>query len=142
MVKLTWWMRIVGAFYLLQFVMMAIVRAPIRAMGPAGTLDLADAGDPLAKFLVDTWLVFGVEVGVIGAGLLVASRIASQARALVWTVIAIELVKGPPMDLYMISRGYPVTPMVVWIVIHSLVIATGVLALRSAGRTSSIPTKN
>ncbi len=32
------WMQIVGAFYVLQFVMMAIVRAPIRTFGPAGTL--------------------------------------------------------------------------------------------------------
>lgn len=131
MTKLTWWMRIVGAFYLLQFVMMAIMRAPIRTMAPEGALALASAGDPLAKFLVDTWIIFGVEVGVIGGGLLMASRMPDKARALVWTVIAIELFKGPPLDIYMISRGYAVTPFVIWIIIHSLIIATGVLALQS-----------
>lgn len=34
MTRLKWWMRIVGVFYLLQFVMMTFVRAPIRAFGP------------------------------------------------------------------------------------------------------------
>jgi hypothetical protein len=36
MTTLAWWMRIVGVFYLLQFVMMALVRAPIHAVGPTG----------------------------------------------------------------------------------------------------------
>lgn len=40
-------MQIVGAFYVLQFVMMAVVRAPIRTFGPAGTLSQAADGDTL-----------------------------------------------------------------------------------------------
>ena len=130
MTKLTWWMRIVGAFYLLQFVMMVFVRAPISAVGPKGALELASAGDPLARFLVDTWIAFGLEVGVIGAGLVMASRMADQARTLVWTVIVIEAVKGPAYDIYMIVQGYNVTAFVVWIVIHSAIIATGIYSLR------------
>ena len=54
MTKLKWWLRIIGVFYLLQFVMMAFVRAPIRAVGPVGVLAQASAGDPTAKFLVDS----------------------------------------------------------------------------------------
>jgi hypothetical protein len=127
---LVWWMRIIGVFYLLQFVMMAIVRAPIRTFGPAGALSSEAAGDPLARFLVDTWVGFGLESVAIGIGLLVASRSASLARALVWTVLAIEFTKGVLFDIYMIIRGYDIVAFVLWIVIHSIIIGTGVHALR------------
>ena len=123
-------MRIVGVFYLLQFVMMAFVKAPISSIGPKGALALAAAGDPLARFLVDTWIAFGIEVGVIGVGLLISSRIPDQAKALVWTVIGIELLKGPAYDIYMITRGYELTAFVIWIVIHTAIIVTGLLSLR------------
>jgi hypothetical protein len=105
MAKLTLWMRVVGVFYLFQFVAMAIVRAPVRTQGPAGTLALAHAGDPLAKFVVDTWLTFGLEVSAIGVALLVLSRRPSQARGVAWTVLGIELMRGLVNDLYMMTRG-------------------------------------
>ncbi len=123
-------MRVVGSFYLLQFVMMVFVRAPIQAIGPKGALALASAGDPLARFLVDTWIAFGLEVGVLGAGLLIFSRKPDQAKALVWTVIGIELVKGPVYDIYMIAREYELTAFVIWIVIHTVIIVTGLYSLR------------
>ncbi len=44
MARSKWWMRIVGLFYLLLFMMTAIVKAPIVAEGPAGALALAAAG--------------------------------------------------------------------------------------------------
>jgi len=132
MTRLTWWIRIVGAFYLLQFVMMAFVRAPISAVAPEGTLAQASAGNPLARFLVDTWITFGLEVGAIGAALLIASRIPEQAKVLVWTVIGIELVRGIVNDLYMIARGYDLTVYMIWIAIHTVVIVTGLLFLRGA----------
>ena len=67
-------MQIVGTFYVVQFVMMAFVRAPIRTFGPTGTLSKAAAGDSLARFVVDTWTVFGLEVGAVGVMLLIATR--------------------------------------------------------------------
>ena len=142
MTRLGWWMRIVGSFYLLQFVANAIVLAPIRAFGPAGALDEASAGVPIARFLVDTWVTFGLEVGGIGAALLVFSRAPDQARALVWTVIGIEVTRGIIADVYMISRGITFAGLLVWIVIHTVIIVTGVLTLRAAkaaGAVSSAP---
>ena len=132
MTRLTWWMRIVGGFYLLQFVMMVFVRAPIRAVGPQGALAQAAAGDLTASFLVDTWVTFGLEVGAIGAVLLIASHAPGQAIALVWAVIAIELARGIADDIYMLARGYDVTTYAIWIFLHTAVIVTGLLSLRNA----------
>jgi BphX-like protein len=135
MSKLKWWMRIVGVFYLVQFVVMVVVKAPIRTLAPENTLELASTGDRIAMLLVDTWIAFGIEVGVIGAALLLASRVPERAKVLAWTVIGIELLKGPPYDIYMMTRGYDSTVFIVWIVVHSIVILTGILALRSARQT-------
>ena len=128
--RLSWWMRIVGGFYLLQFVMNAFVRAPIRAVGPEGVLAQAALGDTTARFLVDTWITFGLEIGAIGAALLVFSRRPAEAKALVWTIIGIELTRGITNDIYMIASGYDTTVFAVWIVIHTAIIATALFALR------------
>ena len=130
--KFKWWLRIVGVFYLLQFVGMALVRAPIRTFGPEGTLARADAGDPVAEFVVDTWVTFGLEVGAIGACLFLASRHLHLASGVAWTVLAIELTRGIANDVYMIARGIEVPGYLVWIVIHSVVILTGWRSLRAA----------
>ena len=132
MTRLTWWMRIVGALYLFLFVAATFLRLPIRAEGPEGVLDQAAAGEPTARFVVDTWVTLGLELGVIGAALLIASRVPAQAGALVWTVIGSELVWGIGSDLYKIARGYPVTAPGIWFLIHSVIIVTGVLSLRMA----------
>ena len=130
------WMRVVGAFYVLQFVAMAIVRAPIRTFGPEGALDQAKAGEPVASFLVDTWLIFGLEVLAVGVCLLVATRHQAWAAGVVWTVIAIELSRGILADSIMIARGIEVAGYLVWIAIHSTVIVTGLRAIRAARRNS------
>ena len=126
------WMQVVGAFYVLQFVMMVLVRAPIRTFGPKGTLDRADAGDSLAEFVVDTWTFFGLEVLAVGVVLLLATRRGELAQGAVYAVLGIEISRGVLADLYMIARGVHVGGYLVWIVIHSVVIATGVLVLRAS----------
>ena len=130
--KHMWWLRVVGVFYLLQFVGRALVRAPIRSFGPDGALARADAGDPLAEFLVDTWFAFGLEVGAVGLCLLLATRHRALAPGVTWTVIAIEITRGILNDVYMIARGIEVPGYLVWIVIHSVVLLTGLRALRAA----------
>jgi hypothetical protein len=124
------WLRFVGAFYVVQFLAMAVVRAPIRAQAPDGTLALAAAGDPLARFLVDTWVTFGLEVGAIGVAALVATRLALDLRALVLTIIAIEIGRGIVADVYMLARGQAAPVLVVWLVIHASLIVTGLRVLR------------
>lgn len=123
-------MRVIGAFYLVQAAMMVLVRAPIRTFGPEGALARADAGDPLAKFLLDTWTTFGFEVAAVGVALLLATRRREMAVGVIWTVLAIEVGRGILLDAFMIARGINVGGYLVWVVIHSVVLVTGLLALR------------
>ena len=132
MSKLKLWMQTVGVFYLVQVVAMIVIKGPIRMLAPENTLDLAATGDRMAMFLVDTWVAFGIEVGVIGVALLLASRVPERGRVLAWTVIGIEFLKGPPYDMYMIARGYDPVPFVIWIVIHSVIMLTGYFAIRAS----------
>src|SRR4051812_5596793 len=99
-----WWMRVVGALYVALFVMAAILRVPIKVEGPPGTLERVAAGDPLASFVVDTWVTLGLELGAIGVALLIASRAPQKAHALVWTVCGLEL-SGMLADVYKLARG-------------------------------------
>lgn len=130
MIVLAWWMRVVGLLYLVNAFMMAVVRAPIRSAGPASALTDAAAGEPTARFLIDTWIGFGLEVAAVGLTLLLFSRTPRSAIALVWAVIGIELARGILYDVYMIAEGYEPMVYAPWLVIHAVVIATGVIALR------------
>lgn len=127
---LTRWMRIVGVFYLAQFVAMVVARAPIRTFGPDGALAAADAGDPIAEFLVDTWTTFGIEVGAIGVALLLAATRPRYAWGVAATVVGIELTRGILNDVIFIVRGIEVAGYLMWIAIHTVVIVTGLLAMR------------
>ena len=129
--RLRQWMQIVGTFYVLQFVMLVFVRAPIRTFGPEGTLDRAERGDALAEFVVDTWTFFGLEILAVGMVLLLATRRSQLAVGAIYTVLAIEISRGLIADAYQIARGVHVGGYLVWIAIHSTVLVTGVLALRA-----------
>ena len=130
--SLRWWMRIIGVFYLVQATIAAIVRLPIRVLAPAGTLETARGADPVARLLVDTWILFGLEIAVVGGALILGSRAPERARPLVWLVLALELFRGIAHDLHMIGRGYDPPPFIVWVVIHLVIITTGYWALRSS----------
>lgn len=136
--SLTRWMRIVGAFYLAQFVAMVFAHAPIRTFGPDGALDAADAGDPIAEFLVDTWTTFGIEVGAVGVALLAAATRPRYAWGVAATVIGIELTRGILNDVIFIARGIEVGGYLVWIAIHSAVIVTGLVAMRHSSTSRAV----
>ena len=130
MTPLKWWMRIVGGFYLFLFVAAAVLHLPIQAEGPEGILELATSGNPVAQFVVDTWVVLGLLLGAIGLTLLIASRAPTKATVLIWMVIGCELIWGIGSDLYKLARGYPLHVSGPWILIHSIIILTGILVLR------------
>jgi hypothetical protein len=129
MTALIWWMRIVGVVYLFLMVAASFLRLPIRAEGPPGVLAQASAGDAVARFVVDTWFTFGLFLGAVAVGLWVASFDPGQAYSLVCTVILMEAA-GIVVDVYKVARGYRRSAPAVWMIIHSLVIVTGMLVLR------------
>ena len=136
MTGLKWWMRIVGAVYLLIFVAAVFIKAPISAEGPAGVLTLAASGDATARFVVDTWVTLGLEIGAVGVALLIASRVPERAMVLVWTVCGME-VAGILADIYKLARGYEAKVPVIWILVHLLIIGTGLFCLRRADRSAA-----
>ncbi len=83
-------------------------------------------------FLADTWVMFTLEVAVIGVMLWVASSNPYQNRILVYTLFGIEIVRGIVDDIYMLTRGYEPGLYIGWIVLHSIIILTGWWALRRA----------
>ena len=129
MQDLAWWLRIVGALYLFMAFVSIGPRIPIRAEGPEGVLARAAQGDATARFVVDTWLMFGLYMGAVGIALLVASRTPDQAVSLAWAVIGLEAIGGIGIDVYKLARGYRRAPPVVWIMIHAIVIVSGLMCL-------------
>lgn len=131
--KLIWWMRIVGGFYLLLTVM------NIWALFLGGTQLLADTlpapmnTEPLAvRAFTDAWLVFVFELGVLGVMLLYAARHPAQSRMLVLAVIGAEIFRGVVADIVWIMRGYSAASYIPFIIIHLVIILTGLVFLRQA----------
>ena len=130
--KLKWWFRIVGVFYLLLTLMnlyglffggsqmfVDILPAPMNA-------------DPLAgQAFADAWLVFVFEMGVLGVMALVAAQAPLQNKIMVWVIVLAELFRGIVADAIWIARGFSAS-YYAFIVIHLIVILTGVYFLRKA----------
>ncbi|MBI3165898.1 MAG: BphX family protein [Chloroflexi bacterium] len=131
--KLKWWFRIVGGFYLLLAAM------NLWALFLGGGQIFADIlpapmnTDALAvRAFADAWLVFVFELGVLGAMALVASRAPVQNRIMAWTLIWAEVFRGVVGDVVWITRGYDVASYAIFIVIHLVIIVTGVMFARQA----------
>lgn len=89
--------------------------------------------DPLAvRAFLDAWMVFVFEFGVLGIMAFVASRAPLQNKIMGWVIVWAELFRGVLADAIWISRGYSATNYTVFIVIHLIIIVTGVLFLRQA----------
>jgi hypothetical protein len=125
---LRWWMRVVGVFYLLKFVAVAFIKGPIRGQAPEA-LALAASGDHVARFLADTWVIFGLEMAALGIALLIASRIPDQARILALSILGVEI-SGIVADVYQVARGHDLSIPGTWVLIHGAIILTGLLSLR------------
>lgn len=138
---LTRWMRVVGVLYILNATALvtSYLIPPLGEASVAQRVPGATSSDRLYDFAMDTWLMFALELAVIGAVLLYTSRRAWSNRILAVTVIALELVRGIFDDVLWIANGYPATIYLGWIVFHAVVIVTGVMALRSAASERQEP---
>lgn len=131
------WMRIVGGFYILLalFNTPPVIAARFASQYPALELAVDSAA---AQALIDVWFMFGLEVAVIGVALVWLSRDPLRALPLVWVVLALELVRGIADDLYLLARGYDPVVYLVWIVLHLVIVVTGLLSIRAVRRTQSV----
>ena len=90
------------------------------------------------KALVDWTFIFGIDLLVIGGGLSDSARNPLKNMMLVWLVIWLEAIRGILADIHYISRGYASVPFYLgFIVVHVIIIVTGIIFLRQARTTSA-----
>ena len=132
MKALKWWMRAVGAFY----VLLGIQNLPfiIAARLPTQYAGLAASPTSTAfRALVDTWFLFGVEMAVVGVFLLALSGDPLEHRSLIWLVLALNAIRGVGVDVYFILRSEVSAAFYIgFSVLHLIIIATGWAFLRRA----------
>lgn len=136
------WMVAVGIFYLLLGIrLLPWINGPmIEGLG----IDTVYLGGDLATdstafaFLLDWMATFGLDLIVLGAFLLVASRDPVRNRLFAHLVIWHELVAGVLDDAWFISRDYVADGFyLAFIGVHLVVIVTGIRALRRTPRSTA-----
>ena len=128
MKKTKWWLRIVGAFYLL----LTALNAYYFFFNQQGYRDILPfrADDIAIRAFIDAWMVFIFELAVLGVMALYASRNPGQGRILVITIILAEIFRGAVADAIWIYRGYSAAEYVPFIFVHLIIVVTGIIFLR------------
>lgn len=99
----------------------------------ADTLPAPMNMDALAvRSFADAWMVFVLELGVLGVMALVASRSPVQNLIMAWVIIWAEVFRGILADAIWITRGYSASSYIIFIMIHVIIIVTGVMFVRQA----------
>lgn len=129
MKKLTWWFRIVGAFYLL----LGVANMYGTFVNPAfyaGNLPYP-ADDAVVKAFVHGWSPFAFEIVGLGTFMLWASFNPRRYLGAVWLLVWLELLHGVVDDIYLIANGFS-AGYIGFIVVHLVIIVTGVVFARQA----------
>lgn len=135
MKKLQWWLRGVGIFYLfLTAVNLYAIFINTQFLKLDIPFPVDDAG---FRITLDFWLTFILDLLVVGAFLLWASREPLKHINLVWLVIWLELIRGVADDFYLIARGYDAGFYTGFTVVHIIIIATGIIFARQASAQNS-----
>ena len=130
MKKLQWWLRGVGVFYLfLTVVNLYAIFINTQFLKLDIPFPVDDAG---FRITLDFWLTFILDLLVIGAFLLWASREPLKHINLVWLVLWLELIRGVADDFYLIARGYDATFYTGFTIVHLIIIVTGFIIARQA----------
>ena len=137
MKKLTWWFRIVGAFYMLLAIMnMYALFVNPGVLKSSIPFPLDDLG---LKVALDMWSPFAFDLLGIGTFLLWASRNPQKYIGVVWFTVWLEFLHGVLDDLFLISRGYDAAGYIGFTVVHLIIIATGIVFVRQVEAQSSQP---
>lgn len=135
MKKLTWWFRIVGVFYALLGIM-NMYGMFVDPAFYAGTLPYP-AAPAVVKAFVDGWSPFAFEIVGLGTFMLWASRSPRRYLGAVWLIVWLELLHGVIDDIYLIANGFNAGFYIAFIVVHLIIIVTGVLFARQAEAESA-----
>lgn len=138
MKRLKWWFRGVGIIYLLLGTGFVPFLNEMRLSMMLPGFD-APAGGVAYRGFLDFSFMFGLDLIVIGAFLIYASREPLKNSNLVWLVILLELIRGIFDDVYMIAEGYNVPVYSIFILLHLLIITTGIANLRKTKSMQSQP---
>lgn len=123
--KTTWWLRIIGVFYLL------LVLGSVWEMfiNPNLFDKIIPFGINELHAFSDAWLIFTLELGGLGVIMLYYARDSSQNRILVLTVAILEIIRGAGGDLIWMSRGWPTAIYIPFTIVHLMIGVTGLLFL-------------
>lgn len=132
MTKTTWWLYLVGGFYLL----LAIMSLWVLFINPQlfGAMNPFAADAAALKAFADAWLIFVLEMGGLGAVMLYYARDSAHNRILVLTVSVLEVVRGAGGDLLWMSRGWPTANYIPFMIVHLIIAGTGLLFLRQEAK--------
>jgi BphX-like protein len=128
MIKTTWWLRIVGVFYLV----LALASVWVLFVNPYffGSMFPFRGNELSLRAFSDAWLIFTLELGVLGVIMLYYARDSSQNRTLILTISILELIRGAGGDLLWMSRGWPKENYIPFMIVHLLIAGTGLYFLR------------
>jgi hypothetical protein len=128
MTKRTWWLRLVGGFYLL----LALTSLRVLFVDPQmfGAMNPFAADEQALRAFADAWLIFVLEMGVLGVIMLYYARDSARNRILVLTIAPLELVRGAGGDLLWMSRGWPAANYIPFMIVHLCIAGTGLFFLK------------
>lgn len=136
MKQLQWWLRIVGVFYLfLTIVNLYAIFINTQFLKLDIPFPVDDAG---FRITLDFWLTFILDLLVVGAFLVWASREPLKHINLVWLVIWLEAIRGVADDFYLIARGYSAAFYTGFTVVHIIIIVTGIFFARQASAQAHV----
>ena len=126
--KTRWWLRLVGGFYRV----LALASLWVLFVNPHlfGAMFPFAADDLSIRAFGDAWLIFVLEMLVLGVIMLYASRQPSQSGILVMAVAFLELVRGAGGDLLWMGRGWPIANYIPFMLLHLVIAITGLSFLR------------
>ena len=130
MKQLTWWFRIVGGFCFLLAIMNMygtfVNQDFFRQALPYADNELA------VKAFVIGWSPFAFEIVGLATFMLWASRDAGKYIGAVWLIVWLELLHGVIDDVYLIANGFNAAEYIPFIVIHLIIIVTGIWVAQKA----------
>jgi len=139
MKKLTWWLWIAGALYLLLGVSNVIYMIIDPSFVAAGMVPVSYTSDAVTiTSLVHTWLPSSLSFAVLGVLMFYYARQPIQARLLVLIVALLELLVWVPYDVVWFAVGLPVAPAIPFMLAHLILGVTGILFLRQTQPITSV----